>query len=207
MAMIGPFPRRALARIVLLALVIGALLGLAGTSIPTAGSSGTGLNGLGQYVIDPDTNGPMLGSQFLIPLSQPTADGETYGDLIASRRAAGLAEPRLIVIDLFATWCPPCQQETPTLRSLDRAYRDEGLLIIGISVQELRETVRGYAERYEIEYPILLDVDGALFRAALAGGLPTKILLDAEGHVLQVLPRPFTPEDGPGLIAPLLRAP
>ena len=52
--MIGPFPRRALARIVLLALVIAVLLGLAGTSIPTAGSSGTGLNDQGQYVIDPD---------------------------------------------------------------------------------------------------------------------------------------------------------
>jgi thiol-disulfide isomerase/thioredoxin len=206
-AMIGPFPRRALTRIALLALVIGAILGLAGTSIPTAGSSGTGLNDQGQYVIDPDTNGPIPGSQLLIPLSQPAAGGGTYGDLIAARRAAGLGEPRLIIVDLFATWCPPCQQETPTLRSLDRAYREEGLLIVGISVQELRETVRGYAERYEIGYPVLLDVDGALFRAALAGGLPTKILLDAEGRVLQVLPRPFTPEDGPGLIAPLLRAP
>lgn len=207
MAMIGPFPRRALARIVILALVIAILLGLAGTSIPTGASSGVGLSDQGQYVIDPDTNGPAPGSQFLIPISQPAAAGETYGDLIAARRAVGLGEPRLIIVDLFATWCPPCQQETPTLRSLDRAYRNEGLLIIGISVQELRETVRGYAERYEIEYPILLDVDGALFRAALAGGLPTKILLDAEGRVLQVLPRPFTPEDGPGLIAPLLRAP
>jgi thiol-disulfide isomerase/thioredoxin len=207
MAAIGPFPRRALARIVLLALVIAALLGLAGTGIPTAGESDTGINEQGQYVIDPDSSGPLLGSQFFIPMSQPAADGETYGDLVASRRAAGLGEPRLIIVDLFATWCPPCQQETPTLRSLDRAYREEGLLIIGISVQELRETVRGYAERYEIEYPILLDADGALFRAALAGGLPTKILLDAEGRVLQVLPRPFTPEDGPGLIAPLLRAP
>ena len=205
--MIGPFPRRVLARILLLALVIAVLLGLAGTSIPTAGSSDTGINEQGQYVIDPDSSGPLIGSQFLIPLSQPAAGGTTYGDLIASRRAAGLGEPRLIIVDLFATWCPPCQQETPTLRSLDRAYREEGLLIIGISVQELRETVRGYAERYEIEYPILLDADGALFRAALAGGLPTKILLDAEGRVLQVLPRPFTPEDGPGLIAPLLRAP
>jgi len=205
--MIGPFPRRALARIAVVAIGIAILLGLAGTNVPIPGSSGTGFNEQGQYVIDPDTSGPLLGSQFLIPPNQPSADGETYGDLIASRGVAGLEGPRLIIVDFFATWCPPCQQETPTLRSLDRAYRDEGLLLVGISVQELRESVRGYAERYEIEYPILLDVDGALFRAALAGGLPTKILLDAEGRVLQVLPRPFTPEDGPNLIAPLLRVP
>jgi len=205
--MIGPFPRRALARIAVVAIVIAILLGLAGASVPIPRSSGAGFNQQGQYVIDPDSSGPLLGSQFLIPPNQPTADGETYDDLLASRRVAGRVEPRLIIVDFFATWCPPCQQETPTLRSFDRAYRAEGLLLVGISVQELRETVRGYAERYEIEYPILLDVDGALFRSALAGGLPTKILLDSEGRVLQVLPRPFTQEDGPNLIAPLLRAP
>jgi thiol-disulfide isomerase/thioredoxin len=205
--MIGPFPRRVLARIAVIALVVGGVLALAGTSIPTAGSSGIGLNDQGRYVIDPDAKGPLVGSLFAIPEEQPAAGGGSFGDLMDARRAASYAEPRLIIVDLFATWCPPCQQETPTLRSLDRAYREEGLLIIGVSVQELRETVRGYAERYNLEYPILLDEGGALFRAALAGGLPTKILLDAEGRVLQVLPRPLTPEDGPGLIAPLLRTP
>jgi len=207
MAVIGPFPRRVLARIAVIALGVGTILALAGTSIPTTGSSGVGLNDQGRYVIDPNANGPLVGSLFEIPGSQPAAGGGTFGELMAARREAGFAEPRLVVVDFFATWCPPCQQETPTLRSLDRAYRDGGLMIVGISVQELDETVHGYAQRYDLEYPILLDEGGALFRAALAGGLPTKILLDSEGRVVQVLPRPFTPEDGPGLIAPLLRAP
>ena len=61
-----------------------------------------------------------------------------------------------------------------------------------------------YAERYGLEYSIVLDTDGALFRAATAGGLPTKILLDPSGHVLAVLPRPFTAADGATLIEPLL---
>lgn len=207
MTAIGPFPRRALLRIGIIALVVAGILALAGTNIPTAGTSGVGLDDQGRYVIDPDARGPLVGSAFDIPREQPAAAGGTHGDAMEAWRAAGHAEPRLIVLDLFATWCPPCQQETPTLRSLDRAYRAEGLMIIGVSVQELGETVRGYAERYSLDYPILLDESGALFRSALAGGLPTKILLDAEWRVLQVLPRPFTPEDGPGLIAPLLRTP
>ena len=177
--------------------MLALLLLLSRPNIPTGAATPSGL-----YVVDPNATGIEAGATFVIPAAQPVAGGGVFADA-----QAALPAPRLVIIDLFATWCPPCQQETPTLRSLDRAYREKGLLIIGISVQELRETVRGYAERYEIEYPILLDVDGALFRAALAGGLPTKILLDAEGRVLEVLPRPFTPEDGPGLIAPLLRAP
>lgn len=207
MAVIGPFPRRVLGRIAVVALAIGGVLALAGTSIPVTSTSGTGLNDQGRYVIDPDANGPLVGTFFAIPNEQPAAVGGTFGDVMNARRAAGVVAPRLIIVDLFATWCPPCQQETPTLRSLDRAYREEGLLIIGVSVQELRTTVRGYADRYNLEYPILLDEGGSLFRAALAGGLPTKILLDAEGRVLQVLPRPLTPKDGPGLIAPLLQTP
>ncbi len=207
MAMIGPFPRRTLLRIAAVAAATAVLLGLASTNIPTSTLNGVGFTSDGRYVIDPDARGPIIGSTFNIPNEQPLAGGGVYGDLIAARATAGVPPPRLIILDLFATWCPPCQQETPTLRSLDRAYRAAGLLIIGISVQELPQTVRSYADRYNLEYPILLDVDGSLFRAATAGGLPTKILLDAEGRVLAVLPRPFTPEDGANLIEPLLNAP
>lgn len=205
--MVGPFPRRAITRIAAIALGVAALLALAGTSIPTTDPTGPGSIEQGRYVIDPEAAGPLEGSRFSVPRDQEVASGGTFAELMARRRAAGLEEPRLIIVDLFATWCPPCQQETPTLRSLDRAYRGEGLLIVGVSVQELPDTVRAYANRYDLEYPILLDPDGALFRTALAGGLPTKILLDREYRVLRVLPRPFTPADGPELIAPLLRAP
>jgi hypothetical protein len=90
------------------------------------------------------------------------------------------------------------------MRAFDRAYRAQGLEIIGISVQERAETVRAYAKRYALEYPILVDANGALFRLAGAGGLPTKILLDPSGRVIAVLPRPFAAEDGAMLIEPLL---
>lgn len=205
--MIGPFPRRVISRIVAAALAIAALLALAGTSIPIPTTSETGLDDRDRFVIDPDASGPTLGSTFSIPDAQPAAAGGTFADLMELRVVAGEERPRLIIVDLFATWCPPCQQETPTLRSLDRAYRDAGLLIVGVSVQELPETVRDYVARYDLEYPVLLDLDGAIFRAAMAGGLPTKVFLDGEGRVIRVLPRPLTAGDGPLLIAPLLESP
>lgn len=207
MATIGPFPRSALLRIAALALLAAALLALAGVNIPTHQRPAVGLSGDGRYVIDPEANGPALNSQILIPNETATAGGSSYGQLASDRAAAGLPPIRLIVVDLFATWCPPCQQETPLLRAFDRAYRERGLQIIGVSVQELQDTVSTYAERYALEYPILLDVDGAIFRAAAAGGLPTKILLDPSGRVLAVLPRPFAADDGPMLIEPLLATP
>ena len=61
--------------------------------------------------------------------------------------------------------------------------------------------------RYSLDFPLLLDANGALFRAAHAGGLPTQLLLDGSGRVLAVLARPLVPADGPTLVEPLLRAP
>ena len=202
--MIGPFPRRTLIRIGALALLAAVLLALAGTNIPTNTSPPLGINADGRYVIDPAATGPVIDSEFLIPAGALLANGGTYGDVMDARATAGLPPVRLIIVDLFATWCPPCQQETPVLRAFDRAYRERGLQIVGVSVQELQGSVAAYAERYELEYPIVMDVDGALFRAASAGGLPTKILLDPSGRVLAVLPRPFTAADGATLIEPLL---
>ena len=124
--------------------------------------------------------------------------------LLKAFRDQAKAQNKPVLLYWGATWCPPCQQETPILRAFDRAYRERGLQIIGISVQELQGSVAAYAERYGLEYPIVMDVDGALFRAASAGGLPTKILLNPSGRVLAVLPRPFTAADGATLIEPLL---
>jgi len=204
MEMIGPFPRRTLIRIGALALLAAVLLALAGTNIPTNTSPPLGINVDGRYVIDPAATGPVIDSKFAIPAGALLANGSTYGETIDARAAAGLPPVQLIIVDLFATWCPPCQQETPILRAFDRAYRERGLQIVGISVQELQGSVAAYAERYGLEYPIVIDADGALFRAASAGGLPTKILLDPSGRVLAVLPRPFTAADGATLIEPLL---
>jgi thiol-disulfide isomerase/thioredoxin len=204
MEMIGPFPRRTLTRIGAFALLAAVLLALAGTNIPTGTNPPLGINADGRYVIDPAATGPVIDNTFAIPAGALLANGGTYGEVMDARAAAGLPPVQLIIVDLFATWCPPCQQETPILRAFDRAYRERGLQIIGISVQELQGSVAAYAERYELEYPIVMDVDGALFRAASAGGLPTKILLDPSGRVLAVLPRPFTAADGATLIEPLL---
>jgi peroxiredoxin len=103
-----------------------------------------------------------------------------------------------------ASWCPPCQQETPVLRALAAAYRDRGLQVIGISVGELPSTVAAYAERYELGYLLLVDVNSELFRAAGAGGIPTKLILDADGRVLRVVTGPLTSEAATALVEELL---
>lgn len=191
--MIGPFPRRPLIGALTAAIGLGLVLTLSLGSVPTV------TRDPGRYVTDATALGPAVGAHMEIPASQPLADGRVWGDLTAEERSG-----TLVILNFFATWCPPCQQEMPVLRAFDGLYRDRGLRIIGISVSETTADVARYAEEYSITYPLLIDAAGTLFRAAAVGGLPTQLLLDGSGRVLAVLPQPLTAADGVELIEPLL---
>jgi thiol-disulfide isomerase/thioredoxin len=191
---IGPFSRRSIGSIGAAAALLALLLLLSRTNIPTGNATPSDL-----YIVDPNAAGIEVGATFTIPATQPAAGGGAF----AAQQAA-LPAPRLVIVDLFATWCTPCQQETPVLRSLAATYRDRGLQVIGISVGELSSTVAAYAERYQLGYLLLVDVNSELFRAAGAGGIPTKLILDGSGRVLRVVTGPLTREAAVALIEELL---
>jgi len=124
-------------------------------------------------------------------------------------RLAGL-RGRPVWINFWASWCPPCQAETPTIRDTAVAYAPQGLAVIGISVQEATEDdVRAYAEKYGLDYIITADLAGDVFRRYRVFGLPTQYFLDEDGIIRSIVQGPVTPESAAsnltllGLEAPL----
>jgi thiol-disulfide isomerase/thioredoxin len=108
-------------------------------------------------------------------------------------------------IDFFATWCPPCQAETPVLEDLYRAHAKNGLVILAISVQETSPSdVAAYAKTYGLTYPIGFDATAAVFKTYQAYGLPTQIFIDRQGIVRDVYRGPVTIALGEQLLAPIL---
>jgi thiol-disulfide isomerase/thioredoxin len=98
-------------------------------------------------------------------------------------------------INFWASWCPPCQAETPTIRDVAAAYAPQGLEVIGISVQEATEAdVRAYAETYGLRYTVAADLAGDIFRRYRVHGLPTQYFLDGEGVIRAIVQGPVTPE-------------
>ena len=93
---------------------------------------------------------------------------------------------RVVLLNFWATWCPPCRAEIPDLVELQRTWAAEGLEVIGVSLDEEGfEAVRPFAEAYDINYPLVVD-DGTV--AAQFGslyGLPTTLILDKEGRIVQ----------------------
>ena len=137
-------------------------------------------------------------------------DGSTYQLTDLDGQPIRLADLRgkVVWLNFWASWCPPCQQETPILRELDETYRDRGLAIVGISVQETTPNdVQAYATRYELGYTIGFDGSGHILRTYRVFALPTQFFIDTNGVIQVVLNGPVDKAGAAALIESMLPPP
>ena len=113
---------------------------------------------------------------------------------------------KAVWINFWASWCPPCQFETPTVRAMDATYRDRGLVIVAVQVQQTVEAGRDYANRYGLEYTIGADVTGAIFHTYHVFALPTQFFIDPNGVLRHVVNGPLGEERASQLIESVLPA-
>jgi thiol-disulfide isomerase/thioredoxin len=196
--MIGPFSGRQL--LTALGTVVVAVIALVVLTRPIAPGPGaalpTPLPGTTPYIIGSPATGLQPGQQ-APELAWTAADGSTVTLTDLDGRPVRLADLRgkLVWLNFWATWCPPCQAETPVLRDLDETYRDRGLVIIAVAVQETSvDNVRAYAERYELGYRIAFDASADAFDLYRVFALPTQVFIGPDGTVLQVMNGPVTTE-------------
>ena len=97
---------------------------------------------------------------------------------------------KVVWLNFWASWCPPCQSETPTLRKMDLAYRDRGLVIVGVQVQQTLDDGQRYASTYDLGYRIGEDVSADIFREYKVFALPTQFFIDGNGVIRTVLNGP-----------------
>jgi thiol-disulfide isomerase/thioredoxin len=90
-----------------------------------------------------------------------------------------------VVLNFWATWCPPCRKEIPDLIEIQNEYGDRGLTLVGISRdQEGESVVTPFVEDMEINYPIVVEDDNQLEEAlGTVYALPTTVLISPEGQV------------------------
>lgn len=134
-------------------------------------------------------------------------DGSTYQLQDLDGRPVTLAalKGKVVWLNFFASWCPPCQQETPILRSLADSYRDRGLEVVGVSVQETTAAdVKAYADRYRLRYTIGFDGSGHVLRAYRVFALPTQFFIDVDGVIRQVVSGPVDEQGAKALIEAML---
>jgi len=115
--------------------------------------------------------GHPLAPEFSLPeLSGQTLDLSTY-------------RGKIVLLDFWATWCDPCREEIPHFVELQNKYRDQGLQIIGVSMDDGPEPVRDFYQRFHMNYPVAMGNAkiGELYGGVL--GLPVAFLIGRDGRI------------------------
>jgi len=96
----------------------------------------------------------------------------------------------VVLLNFWATWCPPCRREMPLLDSVNKAYATRGVQVIGVAVGEPAHIVRDYVNSIGVSYPIWLGGDEAgqirtqqIFDKSGSAGLPTSLFVDRDGVI------------------------
>jgi peroxiredoxin len=107
-----------------------------------------------------------------------------FTDLEGREVALSSYEGRVVVLNLWATWCAPCLTELPSLDRLHRALSREGLVVLAVSVDEPGTDVAGFARARGLHLPVLRDPGGASTTPALqVTGYPTTFVIDGAGRL------------------------
>ena len=131
----------------------------------------------------------------------------TLPDLTGKSRSLADYRGKTVLLNFWATWCPPCRREIPGFVRLQQRYGDRGLQIVGISVDN-PEAVARYWQEMRINYPLLL-ADDSVYGLMTAygnaqGGLPYSVLIGPDGRIAATRIGAYEEQELEALLLPLL---
>ena len=90
---------------------------------------------------------------------------------------------QVLVVNFWATWCPPCREEMPSLNRAAKALVKEGVQFVAVNIGETAEAIQAFTKRQPVEVPILLDASQNAVRRWPVLGLPTTVVVDPRGEI------------------------
>jgi cytochrome c biogenesis protein CcmG/thiol:disulfide interchange protein DsbE len=139
---------------------------------------------------------PVAQVQAAVDFSLQTPDGRTLQ--LSDYRG------QVVLLNTWATWCPPCRDEMPDLEAYYRKRQADGFVVLAVNSQESAETVAAFLEKNDFTFPVLLDPDGVVMKHYGIRGLPTSFFIDRDGTVRGVWSGQLSPERLCEIVDPLL---
>lgn len=92
---------------------------------------------------------------------------------------------KVVLINFWATWCPPCRSEMPSLNKLHKEFGSGELVVLAVSTDKTSSGVRDFLSKHPVDFPVLMDSDSKVSRQFKVFSLPTTFLLDKRGVIRQ----------------------
>jgi len=128
-------------------------------------------------------------------------------DLHGNQVNLGDYQGKVVLVNVWATWCPPCQAEMPDLQAYYAANREKGFVVLAIDAGDQCSEVLSFANEYGLSFPILLDPQSEVVKRMTIYDYPTSLILDRNGVVKNVHMGLYKPELLNADLAPLLKSP
>lgn len=120
-------------------------------------------------------------------------------DLAGATRTLADYRGQVVLLNFWASWCPPCLREMPSMERLRVKMSGRPLVVVAIDSAETRAEVDAFLAKMQVGFPVLLDPDGSNTRRWKVFALPTTFLLDASGRIRYVLTGPTEWDEGEAL--------
>lgn len=99
---------------------------------------------------------------------------------------------KVVVLNFWASWCPSCRQEAPALENTYRAYKDKGVIFLGIGINDTEENLKAFVEEFKKTYPNGLDATRRIADAYGVTGVPETFIITKDGQIARKFIGPIT---------------
>ena len=101
---------------------------------------------------------------------------------------------KVVLIDFWTSWCPPCRREAPTLAEAYRRFQGRGVEFVGVAVWDSEEEAAGFVRDHNVAYPNGLDSKGTIAIDYGLTGIPEKYIVDRDGRLVRKFVGPIEPD-------------
>lgn len=141
---------------------------------------------LGMAAANPCSAAPPALSHSLTRQAPQPAPALKLKDLDGKPHDLAQLKGRVVLVNFWATWCPPCRREMPSMERLSQALKNEAFSVLAINVGEDADTINSFASQLDatLNFPILLDSQSRSLQVWKVSGLPTTYLIDQQGRIV-----------------------
>jgi len=162
---------------------------------------------IGLYIFSNKTSSTSTAMGSILPGAAAAISQASFYDLHEKVQPLAQWQGKVMVVNFWATWCPPCIAEIPEFIKFQKQYAKQGVQFVGIAIDQ-KSKVQAFADEMGMNYPVLLGdlagIDLARRIGNAQGGLPYTVIVDRSGKIVTTQLGTLSPEKLEEIITPLL---